>query len=83
MREYDTHDPHFNQYALGVLVRVKRARYRGFARPGHQLLIQVRLDSHLDSLFEFTGAISVEGKTIMENCFQLANIPAAALQGAP
>lgn len=82
MREYNTHDPFFNKYALGVLVRVRHARYRGFARPGDELLIEVELESQLGSLFEFKGAISVQDKTIMQNRFQLANIPSATLQSA-
>ena len=35
MKEYNTSDPFFNEYALGVLVKVKQARYKGVdAAPG-------------------------------------------------
>ncbi|MEM8677850.1 MAG: hypothetical protein AAGF97_00715 [Planctomycetota bacterium] len=83
MESFDTHDPFFNEYALGVLVQVKRARYRQFARPGDPLKITVQLESHLDHYFEFRGDISVGSRSIMQNRFQLANIPSKVLQGAP
>lgn len=82
MPEYNTHDPRFNEFALGVLTQVKRARYRGFARPGDRLQITATLDTHLDSYFEFFGKIMVGDKTIMQNRFQLANIRSAVLIGS-
>ncbi len=81
MEQFDTHDPFFNEYALGVLVRVKGARFRGFARPGATLQIFVELVDQLGEIFEFSGQIKLNGKTIMSNSFQLANILSKTLQG--
>ena len=81
MQEFNTEDPFFNEYALGVLVKIKQARYRGFARPGDQLKIRVDLESKLDSIFEFRAKISANDVTVMQNRFQLANIPSKTLQG--
>lgn len=81
MREFNTHDPFFNKYALGVLIRLKGARYRGFARPGDTLNIHVELVEQVSDIFDFKGRIELNGKTIMSNCFQLANILSKTLQG--
>lgn len=83
MEQFNTHDPFFNEYALGVLVRVKGARYRGFARPGTTLQTHVELCDQLGEVFEFTGRVTLDGKTIMSNSFQLANILSRTLQGDP
>ncbi|MCH2177581.1 MAG: hypothetical protein MK106_02140 [Mariniblastus sp.] len=82
MQEYCTADPFFNEYALGVLVRVRNARYRGFARPGDQLTITITLSEQVGQVFDFVGKISNGQETILRNEFQLANIPSKALQGA-
>ncbi len=81
MEEYNTHDPVFNEYALGVLIRVKGARFRGFVRPGDLLHTTVELIERVGDVFEFQGRVSVNGKVVMSNCFQLANIPSTTLQG--
>lgn len=81
MEQFNTHDPFFNEYALGVLVRIKGARFRGFARPGNLLQTHVELSDQLGEIFEFTGQVTLEGKTIMSNSFQLANILSKTLQG--
>ena len=81
MAEFNTHDPFLNEYALGVLIRVKGARFRGFARPGDRLQIHVDLVDRLGDLFDFRGRVSVGSQTVMSNAFQLANIPSATLQG--
>jgi 3-hydroxyacyl-[acyl-carrier-protein] dehydratase len=81
MERYDTHDPFFNEYALGVLVKVKQARYRGFARPGDEIQITVRLNERVNQMFDFNATVSVGQQTIMRNSFQLTNIPSATLQG--
>jgi len=82
MPEFNTHDPMFNKYALGVLVKVLTSRFRGFARPGDELSIDVTLTERIGDLFEFHGQIRSGDQTLMHNCFQLANIPSSALQGA-
>lgn len=81
MPDYRTADPHFNAYALGVLVRVHHARYKFFARPGDRLIVHTRLSEHLDNLFNFESSVFNGGRKIMRNSFQLANIPSDVLQG--
>ncbi|MDG1895349.1 MAG: hypothetical protein P8J37_10605 [Fuerstiella sp.] len=81
MQEFNTHDPFFNEYALGVLVRVKGAPFRGFARPIDTLNTQVELADQLGDIFEFRGRISLHGKVIMSNSFQLANVLSATFRG--
>ena len=82
MEQFNTHDPFFNEYALGVLVKVKQGRFRGFARPGDEIQIKVRLNEQVNQMFDFSATVSVGDKTIMRNSFQLTNIPSKTLQGA-
>ena len=81
MEEFNTHDPFFNKYALGVLVRVKGARFRGFARPGDTLHTYAELTDQVGEIFEFKGRILLNSKSIMTIRFQLANILSETLQG--
>ena len=81
METYNTHDPFFNEYALGVLVRVKQAKYRGFVRPGDVLDVHVSVDEQLGDVFDFACTIRCGEKKVMQNRFQLMNIKSAVLQG--
>lgn len=81
METFNTHDPLFNKYALGVLVKVMQSRYRGFARPGDTLQIKVKLNEVVGEMFDFSGTVSVGEKTIMRNSFRLTNILSSVLQG--
>jgi 3-hydroxyacyl-[acyl-carrier-protein] dehydratase len=81
MESFDTSDPFFNEYALGVLVRVSDARYKSFARPGDVLTAKVELVERVESLFEFRSTLRIADRTIMRNNFQLTNIPSRVLQG--
>ena len=81
MVEFNTADPFFNEYALGVLVKVKQARYKGFARPGDELAVRVTLNDHLTNVFDFSARIEVNGDLIMRNSFQLMNVKSSVLQG--
>lgn len=81
METYNTHDPFFNEYALGVLVKVKQARYRGFARPGDVLEVVVKIDEQVGDVFDFSCTIRSADSTVMKNRFQLANIKSSILQG--
>ena len=81
MSDFDTENPFHNEFALGVLVKVRSARYRGFARPGQTLTITAEMVDSLGEAFDFVGRVVVDGKTIMRNEFQLSNIPSATLQG--
>ena len=83
MEEFNTHDPYFNKYALGVLVKVNRARYRGFARPGDALQVNVTLNEQVGEMFDFNGEVICAGKRIMQNSFRLTNILSTTLQGNP
>jgi len=81
METYDTHDPFFNEYALGVLVKIKQARYRGFVRPGDVLDVHVSVDEQLGDVFDFACTIRCGESKIMQNRFQLMNIKSSVLQG--
>ena len=81
MQAYDTSDPHFNEYALGVLVKVHQARYLTFARPGDVMVVKVTLDEHLNNLFDFRATISVDDQVIMRNSFRLTNLKSSVLLG--
>ncbi|MEL7337898.1 MAG: hypothetical protein AAFN70_17010, partial [Planctomycetota bacterium] len=81
MPKFDTHDPFFNEYALGVLVKVTSAKYRGFARPGDCLNIRVTLNEIISSVFDFSAEITVGDRRIVRNAFQLTNIKSDVLQG--
>lgn len=82
MREYNTRDPNFNRYALGVLVKVKHARYKAFARPGDTLQVKAVLRDQISGVFDFSATVSLDNKTIMRNAFQLTNIESKLLNGA-
>lgn len=74
MREYRTHDPTFNEFALGVLVKMNHARFKGFGRPGDTLRVTTTLNHNVSSVFDFSAHIAVNEATIMRNGFQLANV---------
>lgn len=74
MERYNTEDPTFNEYALGVLVKVNSARFRGFARPGDTLMTKVILNAQVSHRFDFSASIKVNDVVVMKNSFQLANI---------
>jgi 3-hydroxyacyl-[acyl-carrier-protein] dehydratase len=79
MQDYNTHDPFHNEMALGVLKRIKDARFKGLVKTGELLTIQVELLNKVDELFEFKGEVFLDGKRIMVNTFQLVNIPSKLL----
>ncbi|MDA7874593.1 hypothetical protein N9102_00605 [bacterium] len=81
MENYNTHDPHFNKYALGVLVRVKQAKYKGFARPGDRLHVEVKLNEMISGIFDFSARVTINKKLIMKNQFQLTNVLSSILSG--
>ena len=79
MEIYNTHDPHFNKYALGVLVRVKQAKYKVFARPGDRLRVEVTLKEMISGIFDFTARVTSGNALIMKNQFQLTNVLSSVL----
>jgi 3-hydroxyacyl-[acyl-carrier-protein] dehydratase len=82
MENYNTEDPFHNEFALGVLAQVKKSRFKGFARPTDRLEINVVLNDHVSDMFDFSATVSVNGKVIMRNAFQLMNIRSLSLQGS-
>ncbi|MDE0864794.1 MAG: hypothetical protein OSA98_13470 [Rubripirellula sp.] len=80
MPRFNTCDPSFNEFALGVLVRVNYAKYKGFARPGDTLVAQVTLNEQVDNVFDFSSKISIEEKLVMRNSFRLTNIKSSLLR---
>ena len=83
MESYDTSDPKHNEFALGVLVKVDSARYRGFARPSDHLKVTVDLNETAGSLFDFSGRIHVEQSEVMKIEFRLCNIKSTVLTESP
>ncbi len=81
MQDFNTSDQNFNAYALGVLVKVKRTRFKGFARPGDRLTAKVMLKDHFSNVFDFSATVCSGETTIMHNAFQLMNIPSETLRG--
>jgi 3-hydroxyacyl-[acyl-carrier-protein] dehydratase len=81
--DYDTENFDPNRPALGVLSRVKEAKYKNFARPKDALSIEVELIESLPDFFEFKGKITKTNnhgsKVIMTNHFCLTNIPSSLL----
>lgn len=81
MESFDTSDPNHNEFALGVLIQVNRARYRRFGRPGDELACTVGLVAELESVFDFKGEITCRGEQLMQIQFRLANVPSQMLLG--
>lgn len=81
--DYDTNNFDPERPALGVLSRIKDAKFKNFARPGDEIRITINLIERLESAFEFKGVIEKrvnEGfVTVMQNHFLLTNIPSAKL----
>jgi 3-hydroxyacyl-[acyl-carrier-protein] dehydratase len=85
VESYDTENFDPGRLALGVLSRIKEAKYKTFAKPGDRLEITVKLVERLEHAFEFTAVIKkfsdsdTEGSLVMKNRFVLTNIPSAHL----
>ncbi|MCF8058298.1 MAG: hypothetical protein K9K67_03320 [Bacteriovoracaceae bacterium] len=78
---YDTENFDPERPALGVLSRIKDAKFKSFARPGDILTIEVELIEKLENAFEFKGVIKKEkgSEVIMKNHFLLTNISSSLL----
>lgn len=77
--EYDTENFDPQRPALGVLSRVKDARYKTFAKPGDLLTIEAKLIERLENFFEFKASIKKGDELVMKNHFVLTNIPSSHL----
>ena len=79
MKDYNTHDPYHNEFALGVLSRIYDSKFKGFAKPNDQLNIKIELIEKLENAFRFKGKIYKNDEIIMKNEFSLMNIPSKLL----
>jgi 3-hydroxyacyl-[acyl-carrier-protein] dehydratase len=79
MEVYNTHDPHFNEFALGVLSRVNYGKYKSFVRPQEKLQIRAVLNERIGNTFDFSARIEVAEQLVMQNSFRLTNIESKAL----
>lgn len=79
MSEYNTHDPKFNPWALGVLLAVSNAKFKSFAKPNDVLQATVELEANTATAFDFVADVKVAGKLIMQNKFRLANVQSELL----
>jgi len=85
VENYDTENFDPNRLALGVLSRIKEAKYKTFAKPKDRLEISVKLVEKIEHAFEFTAQIkkfndkSPQGELVMKNRFVLTNIPSSHL----
>lgn len=81
--DYDTENFDPERPALGVLSRIKDAKFKSFAKPGDQIFIQVEVAEKVGDAIEFKGQISKKNKEgeniIMKNSFLLTNVPSKLL----
>jgi 3-hydroxyacyl-[acyl-carrier-protein] dehydratase len=80
---YDTSNFDPDRPALGVLSRIKDAKFKDFVRPQDELRITIKMVEKLESAFEFKGTIEKKTDdgfiTVMKNHFLLTNIPSRKL----
>jgi 3-hydroxyacyl-[acyl-carrier-protein] dehydratase len=80
---YDTNNFDPERPALGVLSRIKDAKFKSFAKPGDTLRIQVELIEKIENAMEFTGKIIKKNESgeevIMKNRFLLTSVPSKLL----
>lgn len=83
--DYDTNNFDPQRPALGVLSRIKEAKFKSFARPGDRLTLEIELVEQLQDFYEFKGKVFKGEETnkvlIMANRFCLTNVPSSALLG--
>lgn len=77
--DFDTNRIDGSGWALGVLSRVKRCKYKSFLRPGDEVFVKVELEEAMDQQFHFKARVEQEGSLIMYSEFVLANIEAKKL----
>ena len=64
-----------SQPGLGVVTRIKDAKFKRFARPGDTLTITVTLDEKLGNAYYMSGTISIGEKLILKILFHGALLP--------
>ena len=62
------------QSGIGVVTRIKDAKFKNVARPGDVLTITVTLDEQIENAFYMSGTIKAGEKLIMKTVFQVAVI---------
>lgn len=58
--------------SFGVISKVAQARFKGMARPGDQLVMEVEQVDQLDNAYYFKGRTRVKGKVIVSLEFTCA-----------
>lgn len=80
---YDTNNFDPSRPALGVLSRIKDAKFKNFARPGDELKITIEMIEKLENAFEFKGKVEKRSGDdfvlVMKNHFLLTNISSSKL----
>lgn len=83
IEDYDTNNFDPERPALGVLSRVKGAKYKTFAKPGDLLEIKVKVIEKVSDNIEFVATIEKKvgegSELVMKNNFVLTNTPAKNL----
>lgn len=77
--DFDTERIDGSGWALGVLSRVKRCKYKNFLRPNDQVSVKVELVEFMDFQFHFRARVERDEGLIMSAEFVLANIQADKL----
>ena len=59
---------------LGVVTKVENARFKGFVRPGEELILEVELLEAISNAYYMKGKITVKDKVVMSVNFTCALI---------
>lgn len=63
------------QAGLGVITRIKDAKFKHFARPGDTLTTKVTLDDQVGNAYYMSGTIHIGDTLILKIIFQAALLP--------
>lgn len=63
-----------NQNGLGVVTKVKDARFKNLVRPGDRLQMEVTLLDNIGQAYYFAGKIKVQDKVVLKLEFTCAHI---------
>ena len=65
--------------AIGVLTKIRDAKFRSFLRPHDSITIKVKVISKVGDHFQMEGLISKDEKTVALVKFNCANIESSSL----
>jgi len=65
--------------AIGVLTKIREAKFKSFLRPNDEILLKVRIVSIIDHHFQMEGSILKNDTTVALVKFNCANIEGRAL----